>query len=78
MQLRKVDGGYMMKLCEVTGLTYADMVELTAFFFGLSVAGAFAGNVLFWMLKEFLQIHQQEAAPQLDITEDNVTGKRKR
>lgn len=46
----------MTKLCEVTGLTYADMVELTAFFFGLSVAGAFAGNVLFWMLKEFLKM----------------------
>lgn len=46
----------MVKLCEVTGLAYADMVELTAFFFGLSAAGAFAGNVLFWMLKEFLEM----------------------
>ena len=56
MQLRKVDGGYMMKICEVTGLTYADMVELTAFFFFFFFAGAFAGNVLFWMLKEFLKM----------------------
>lgn len=46
----------MIRLCEITGLTYADMVELTAFFFGLSAAGAFAGNVLFWMLQEFLEM----------------------
>lgn len=56
LRLRKVNGGRMMKLCEVTGLTYADMAEIIAFFFGLNVAGVFAGNVCFWILKEFLEM----------------------
>ncbi len=40
----------MINLCELTGLTQADLTEITSYILGIHIAGVFAGKVLFWTL----------------------------
>lgn len=46
----------MIRLCELTGLSQADLTEVTSFVLGIHIAGAFAGNALFWTAKEILML----------------------
>lgn len=46
----------MIRLCELTGLSQADLTEITSFVLGIHIAGAFAGSVLFWTAKEILML----------------------
>lgn len=49
----------MIKLLELTGLTRADLAEITSYIFGFHIAGVFAGNVLFWAVKEFFSLSEK-------------------
>lgn len=38
----------MIRIFELTGLTQAELTEITSFILGIHIAGVFAGNVFFW------------------------------
>lgn len=42
----------MLRLCELTGLSYADIAEISGFISGLVIAATFAGNMAVWFFKE--------------------------
>ena len=46
----------MIRLCELTGLSQADLTEITSFVMGIHIAGVFAGNVFFWAAKEAFRL----------------------
>ena len=46
----------MIRLCELTGLSQADLTEITSFVMGIHIAGVFAGNVFFWAAKEAIRL----------------------
>lgn len=49
----------MIRLCELTGLTQADLTEITSFILGIHIAGIFAGNVFFWAAKEAFRLGEK-------------------
>lgn len=46
----------MLRICEITGLTPADIVEVMGFCMGFIIASVFAGNVMTWFFKESLKL----------------------
>lgn len=42
----------MIRLCELTGLTQVDLIEIISFVLGIHIVGVFAGSVFFWAAKE--------------------------
>lgn len=46
----------MIRIFELTGLTQAELTEITSFILGIHIAGVFAGNVFFWALKEAFRL----------------------
>lgn len=42
----------MLRLCELTGLSPADIAEISGFIAGLVIAATFAGNMAVWFFKE--------------------------
>lgn len=49
----------MISLCELTGLTQADLTEITSYILGIHIAGVFAGKVLFWTAKEIFMLGEK-------------------
>lgn len=46
----------MIRLLELTGLTRADLTDVTSYILGIHIAGVFAGNVFFWAAKEVFRL----------------------
>ena len=46
----------MIRIFELTGLTQAELTEITSFILGIHIAGVFAGNVFFWAAKEAFRL----------------------
>lgn len=49
----------MIRLCELMGLSQADLTDVMSFVLGIHIAGVFAGNVLFWAVKEFFSLSEK-------------------
>lgn len=46
----------MIRLLDLTGLTQADLTDVISYVLGIHIAGVFAGNVLFWAVKESFRL----------------------
>lgn len=46
----------MLRFCELTGLTVADIGEITGFIIAIIVAGVFAGNIVSWFVTEIMDM----------------------
>ena len=46
----------MIRICELMGLTRADLTEITSYIMGIHIVGVLAGNVFFLAWKELLRL----------------------
>ena len=46
----------MLKLCELTGLSPADVMEISGYITGFFIASVFVGNMVTWIFKETLAL----------------------
>lgn len=46
----------MLRLCELTGLTAADISEIAGFIIAVIVASVFVGNIFSWFVTEVLDM----------------------
>lgn len=62
----------MLRLCELAGLTVADLSEIIAFVIGVIVASVFVGNIFSWILKESFEMVCELISHGFDLIEKHI------
>lgn len=65
----------MLRFCELTGLTVADLREITAFVIAVIVASVFVGNIFSWILQEAYEMVCELISHGCDLIEKHIRKK---
>ncbi len=68
----------MLRLSEMTGLTATDLGEILGLITGFIIFAVFAGNVLSWVLKEFIDLIVTLIELLFDLIKKHIVDKRKK